>query len=228
MNDIPLPTSREAQIARRNIISAARAYLNKEASLAEVLCIFFSESKGDPILQSIYEERVFDFINNQENSLTYEKEFSGFIQQLLMLPLVNEEVDPCSLCSTEKERIDRQIVIELNKTFPELLNDKYYLDLLDLPTCAHLCYSLLVSKVNEVIRESDAYSASAFLRETFNLIEKVLKLHNSYARNVIAVSFLEGLADKNKEKWFKLLHPLSKQVYEELEEYLEKLFSHKL
>ncbi|WP_010302026.1 hypothetical protein [Candidatus Odyssella thessalonicensis] len=56
MNTIPLPTTRKAQSARRNLIAAAKACQNKESSFTEVLCTFFSESQADPFSQSLFQE----------------------------------------------------------------------------------------------------------------------------------------------------------------------------
>ena len=228
MSLIPLPTTRPAQIARKKIISAVKDYQMGKENFEGLLHNFFCAAKDDLALESSLAKEAYTILSHLEDTSSFEKCRSDFIQQLLTLPLINEENDPYYLCANDEERIDRQIVNNLHKNFPVLLQDESYLSYLDFSTCAHLCYARFATMVNRAIEEipstSSAYSSSSFLREVFYFIETIIKLQSPYAANVIAVSFLEDLTERNKEKWIKLLYPLSRQVYQQLIEHLERLF----
>ncbi|MBW8308788.1 MAG: hypothetical protein K0M45_03990 [Candidatus Paracaedibacteraceae bacterium] len=193
MLDIPVPPTRKAQVARKEIIHFVKAYQEESRGVQEVLCALFQAFKDDPLLESSFNDIAIKFVNDEYDNPLFEKKFEEFAQVLLTLPIVDEEANPYYFCSTHDEKVDQQILLELKQAYPELLEDKYYLNLLELFPCAHLCYSEFASKVSKAIEalpdNSNISSSSYFLREAFQFIEKILLLDGLVCGKVQELGF---------------------------------------
>jgi hypothetical protein len=216
---IPLPTTRQAQVARKKLISVAKEHQVGKARFDELLHGFFCEAKDDPVLETILAKKAYTILNNYEETSSFRSEWLEFVQELSNLPLADEATDPYCLCATENERIDREIVNMLHSAFPELLQDEIYVSFLDEPRCAYFCYAIFADLVNGALELIPVHPQTnfsyTFITEAFCFIEMMLELDNPHANSVVMLSFLEHLTDKNKEKWVKLLGSISRDIYEQ-------------
>lgn len=116
-------------------------------------------------------------------------------------------------------------ILEVKKAFPELRSE---LNKHDRPDLFHNAFGIFATFTQQLINGGNREQVSV----AFDLANRFLLQGNPKLKNAIYVSFLEhlnfGNSDKNSRSWAKqLMPPALQQGYQDINNYLDGLFSKK-